>query len=455
MIALTFSLITLIILLIINGQNRFGFTAGTVSNPVAIFLLQNAVIFIDFFMLYYEISFGQHFVLRNIIITTVEQVDLGAYVYSTSLAMTTAGILLGIFFVRAKPIERKIIEISKEKYFDALIFSIIVLFSSILIFSPQVIQLGFSLHEITIRRQIFFQDKQLLLFMLSLNAPAAIYLLCACRFKSLLALMLVLMHIIILMYTGSRGLILFVILGGIMAALLRGWRFPLLLFLPLMPFAIVALGLLRHWIRPDGTQLFGNGVFEGLGNMFYSLEFSVAEAMTVASSLRVELDRAPFESFFAFVTYLVPRSMFPTKPFSASTDFSMLVHPEHFSTFRSETVVSGYTDMMLMFGWFGPIMMLFIGFAWIQLVLWVGQLSSLKLRGFLLTYISILTFVFLRSDISNMAPSFFAALFFLTMVFCLRVFASLFSSASQRKPTNKLMTTARRQRPSIAQVRNR
>lgn len=405
---------------------------GNVVNPHFILATISAVFLLDFLLLWEDSLHGTVVVLRNMQPSSPDMVLNGFRIFALGLAALSVGSILA----HLVPTRRRFV-VPKPKHNMSdqatILASALVIAASLPLLVSIIASAGLDFSRITAERQIFFQNRQLQYFLTSLNLPAAVGIL-ARRNWTRLDTALLSTHFLLLTLLGGRSILIFIALAFLVAIARRGIRLPTLSLPLLFPAGFFVLAVMRYWLRERVTgvgiipYILGNGGF--ISSAFNSIEISISHALSTIAEFPTTLKLAPFESFYAGLVYLVPRELLLSKPLGASTEFSMLVHPEHWARYHSETLVSGFGDLYMMFGfWELPVLVLF-GLVFTRQVL---KHTRREARGFVLanSYLIILSVVFLRGDLYNLAHYAWGLIVFQIMVFGLLLFLRALRTAKR------------------------
>lgn len=383
---------------------RFGSFRGYIFNPVFILAILIALYTVDFLLLYKDLAEGKAVVLRDMQVTSSHQIDAAFSVFSSCILALTIAIGLRLLVSENSTLKRKLISTSTTT------FGMHTAAASFLIisYSLPVVLLALmdapSLASITSMRQIYFEDNGYQYFLLSLNLPAAVFLMASNRPLRASRLILIVAHVITLLFVGGRGFIFYLVFAYFGNRALHGRRLGAQYVAIVIFPAFYVLGVARYFLRdyvlgiPIRDFLSQSGGY--IVTAFSGIEISLSHALTVIVSSPANYRLEPFESFLAAAIYPVPRALFPAKPLGASTLFSQVTHPEHWAQYRSETLVSGIGDLFMMFGHFAPVF-LFLGGLLLASILLRLRSTAYSTQLVTVTYLGILVVVFFRGDLYN------------------------------------------------------
>lgn len=391
-----------------HGSRQYGLR-GSVLNPIFFLAVISSIYWADFIFLYHDALAGEVVTIRGMAVTNPDDVLTGFGIFAAGVAALALGIGLFHLLPRSTVVrpQRRVTSTRVGSERASLALSIGILLVSLPIATVLARDSSLVLSAITANRQAYFSTHQIEYFILSLNLPAAIYLVAARRSRARIPL--IGLHLACLILLGGRAMLAYVAMAWLLRRIVRGVKVPAISALYLVPIAFFLLAVTRYVFREStqGVTLMAFLSQRGgpIANAFAGIEISMSHALsTIAQLYPGSLSRWPFESFVGALLYPVPRAILSWKPVGASTQFSMFVHPEHWAQFQSETVISGFGDVYLMFGSIGSLLMVMIGFA-VAYIMYLARAYSPQLKVVTITYLCINILVFVRADIYNMAPN--------------------------------------------------
>lgn len=233
--------------------------------------------------------------------------------------------------------------------------------------------------------------------------------------------------LISLFFSGSRGGVVFLF---IIVAVWFSEKIFVTQFLIVPVFFVVPwiLAFIRYYFRETWRY---NSFFDfmddngGIFNLFFgTAEVSFAEVITTTKIFYEKIDRNYLDSILAFFMYPFPRSIFEFKPISSDALVTEFLSPIRWETAKSEIVISGFSDFLLSFGYWGAIFaVFFVGILWGAISVFSMKSSN---RVVFVPLCMWWMYLFVRSGIFNMAASFWA---FLGLI----VFGLFFSGVIREK----------------------
>ena len=405
------------VLVVHTSSPRYRHLAGSLVNPLFLFALLCGIYALDFLVLRQSVLTEGYALLRGMSVTDMYAVADGFEIFGASVLATIGGLLFASFL--PMPGRKRVTSDSPprldRRINAARISSWLVLAASLPVAYAILRDAGGDLTTVTVARQMYFSENQLSLLVLTLNLPAAVFLIATSVRASRMPVVLIVLHAMCLAFLGGRAFVLYLGAALLTRRATQGRPVPAIAAVAIVPSAFLAFAVIRYFYRDSVLGitlydfLFSDGGFAY--RAFTGLEISMSQVLSIISIDATVFDRYPFESFFGAAAFLIPRSIFPGKPVGASTHFSQVMHPEHWAAFRSETVISGFADMYLMFGYFGLPLLFLLGVALQRTVVWALHLPS-HLQVVAITYLCINVFLFVRNDVYNMAPNLWALAIF-------------------------------------------
>jgi hypothetical protein len=253
--------------------------------------------------------------------------------------------------------------------------------------------------------QIFARENRFFVIALFLLLPSYSLFLSIRRPWQLHAILVTALTIGLVSFSGTRSLVIFVLLVVGLASISNGVRIPLLPFYLVATPIIAGFLVVGRYAResflysgfPDFLQARG-GVFE----LFFgsaSTEASVAKCFSVAILHGENLERGPFTSLIGMLMYPLPRDIFQFKPLGASSEFTQKMAPLRWLFTGSEVTITGYADLVLSLGVFGAgVVLFFLSFCWLRACTWAINAES-PWNTTALAFLIWFMFNFLRSDL--------------------------------------------------------
>lgn len=273
-----------------------------------------------------------------------------------------------------------------------------------------------------IARQSVFRENRWLIISFLFIPPALVIFLANNFSRKYIASFAVIVSLIILYSTGTRGHIIYVGLIVITMLQLNGYQVRKMWFLLGVPFVALFLLFERFNRRYQGDAgNFAEFIVESNGAFslfFYTGEISMAEVISTIVKKAGNFDRYPFESFVGFIMYPFPRSIFTFKPYGSGAAFTDYVAPIRRAVSGSELATTGYGDLIMQFGIISSVLVMFI-----VAYFWNKGCLAVVARGvyFSMIWIPILVwsmYIFIRSGMFDVGGKlwFFVVTYFVYLV---------------------------------------
>lgn len=379
-----------------------GIYSRGLMNPFFFLAILLLLIALDFYILY-----GDAFIdiYESLFYVDKSNVRGSFLFFSASAVCISLGVLAAIFFNVERMFynfDRVLLEINKIKYKN---LSYIFGFVSLLFVLVNLTDLL----NAQVSRQVLFRENIIFSVMYAMLPISFSIYLSGKLFFDREALILGIFCVVAIFFSGSRGGVIF------FAIILASWaakkvKISQIFILPIFVAIPWLLSLIRYYFRETWRYdsfwdfIGDNG---GIFNLFFgTAEVSLAEAITTVFIFYDRIERNVFDSILAFFMYPLPRSIFSFKPISSDALVTGFLSPIRWETAKSEIVISGFSDFLLSFGYFGALVTIFIFSA-----MWSGACIFAMKSRFSVVFVPILTwwiYIFVRSGIYNMAASFWA-----------------------------------------------
>ncbi len=381
----------------------------SVVHPFLIYIVLSGVINFDFYYAFTEITGLNKLYLGNFPIRDISIIRQG-YIWYTLFNISfaiSAFVAFGLFTI-SRPITISGSDASKDiAAFSGFLTFTVTLFvaGATTIFLALISLQSGSIFFINSVRQIFFKDYPALFLMVLFFLTSSIFLISRSGQSLRLLSLLMLLALAILVILGSRTQSFFLLFGLITIIHLSKYRLRSFFILP----AFLAVGTLIVVLRFfQRVSLQGFTFSEMLSDeegviamLFGSPEIGFAESISIIVS--EDFQRTPFSSIVAFASFLIPRSLMMSKPYSASTFFTMEIDPWRWYYFQSEILTTGFGDLYLEFGPAALLFCVLLGFIWGLVVTLAVKARSISTITLLTVYSVIVLFIFIRADIYVLA----------------------------------------------------
>lgn len=346
-------------------------------HPLFLFTIFIILIAVDFLVLFSDVATGIPVSFSRRTITELADVSNAMGTYALLLMIAAAGLYAGAIAARRRPTALRKPGLAFQR--AALLTFAITLVATIAIFLPvliQAAQTGSILAVSAARTVLGAENMTLALVMLMLAPSALLYAAVAPNRKAALTAIGIAACVYFLF--GSRFNMVLLLYGALLILPVRRY-----ITVPstILAVPVILLGLsfyvylTRFTYQYDsyGEYITASGGF--FSSIFRSVEFSIAEAMTVHLSERLA-DREWYDSLLAGAVALVPRELIPWKPLGISTELTMAADPARWFLVRSEWTVGGFTNLVYEMGLIGASIVVFGLFAIAALLLAAAPRSN-------------------------------------------------------------------------------
>ena len=349
----------------------YGNFAGSAINPLNIFAVFSIFFNIDFYVFWLN---GRTDIFEEHIVFSTNDILYAYAVYSFLFLMALGGLTLAFLL---KPYRSVPAELSQKNYDKSLLserklkgsVGLFLVFVASAIAMIALTDAVSDWHSGRSTRELFFRGNKLVQIAVSAVCPTlAIYLSLRKPWRAP-AVFAVLGSLGVLSATGSRGVLILVLLIWAVALVVHGIRISSLWYLVVIPVLSVFLSVSRYFLREAWRYDTYSEFVEDRGGYFQlffgTVEIGMAEALSTIVIRANAFNRAPFESFLGLLIYPLPRSVFEFKPWGASSYFTQEMSPVRWYWTKSEILTTGYGDLILQFGLVGATAAVFLlAFLW-------------------------------------------------------------------------------------------
>lgn len=415
--------VTFIFLLAFNSVNvpdRFRWSA---LSPFNFYLFLNFIFFLDFYFFFQvrDTSF-----LEQVFYVEDSDFYLGFYLFLFGYIALSIGICSSIYIFDARYVNcttrmhyqeetsdnKSVEKVNRLQFYLILLVSVIILilnFKSILLMIAG-----------DISKQNLFRDERALLFLFTFLPYSAALAISSTK-KVIKKLLIVCLSSILMIFTDSRGGVIYMFLLLLYAYNFKYRKINVIFYLIALPAVAYLLTVLRYVFRESWRYPSFNSFIEDKGGIFQlffnSVEISMAEVITTVIKFSDRIPRYPFESFFAGLTFPIPRNLYENKPIGGSGVFTSILSPDKWFYTKSEVVISGYGDFYLNFGFaFSIVLLFFIGLFWSRMI-YKYVTSGVAKNLYYVPILMWLMYTLLRADIFNMMRWGWALIIFNMLVF--------------------------------------